>query len=105
MRMLPRWATVDDMGTTQLSKTYKIARFDIDESTPTVTCILLRAWMLWRFQQHGFGDRDRFKRKWWAAEADALKLDIGRLGIGARSTGSAEADAFIKELIPAVLND
>eukprot|EP00959_Pyramimonas_sp_CCMP1952_P097751 2042987-Pyramimonas_sp.AAC.1 len=58
--------------------------------------MVLRAWMINRFQQYGFSDAREDRRAWLRREIDSLLRDIRSLGAHGGGTGSAKADAKIR---------
>ena len=103
LNVLPTWAKDTEMGSNILSRRFRILRFDEQEAHPIVTYIVLRAWMLWRFEQNNFSARTRFRRQWLALQTERLQGDIRSLGVAGGGTGKSEADSFIKQWCPRAL--
>ena len=89
------------MGKTSKSKTVTIATFDAD-GTPTRSYFVLRAWMLWRFTQHGFEAKVAARKAWRRRELAKLAGDIAALQIAGGGTGVRKADICIRKWAPEV---
>ena len=101
MRIRPVWAVEGEMGKTSKSKTVTIATFDAD-GTPTRSYFVLRAWMLWRFTQHGFEAKVAARKAWRRRELAKLAGDIAALQIAGGGTGVRKVDICIRKLAPEV---
>eukprot|EP00973_Karenia_brevis_P017089 2345728-Karenia_brevis.AAC.1 len=103
MRALPRWKGKGNMGIKNMSKRVTLAEFDEDHHNPVLTYLVLRSWMLMRFQWHGFSEQRKCRKKWLQREQEKLKSDILALEASKGSTGSARADMLISQWQPSVL--
>eukprot|EP00959_Pyramimonas_sp_CCMP1952_P414945 8694067-Pyramimonas_sp.AAC.1 len=100
---LPRWK--EEMGENNRSKTITCSQYGEQKPQPRVICYLvLRAWMLWRFQQNGFAAEKASRRAWPAAETQRLRDDIARLAAPSGQTGNLKADRSIGEWAPQALS-
>ena len=93
-------------GCSQKSKTLLIAPHDGPipaAATPTITNIVLRAWMIWRSNFRPFLDAKTARRRWHQSEIDLLRADIIALEAPGGGTGSEVADARIRCWCPAAL--
>ena len=98
MRIQPKWtfpASEGGLGIKFNSKTATLAHYG-DVGAPTRTLLLLRAWMIYRFQQHGFADAKPERRQWLAREVSNLRRDIQNLNVLGGGTGDALADRRIR---------
>ena len=95
-----RWCKPDLLGTKGMSKTLTIKKYDADEQRPERTYLLLRAWMLWRFQQGRFHEGAPFRLKWLCHETERLREDLLGLGVAAGGTGNVEADKLLHKWCP-----
>jgi hypothetical protein len=86
------------------SKTVSCSHFGEDSRTPTLSMIVLEAWMLWRSASQGWKDRKDSRRRWHAAALHQLKERIADLNIAGGGTGHAEADANILLWAPAAIS-
>ena len=85
-----------------MSKTLTILSYDASEEAPTRTFLMLRAWMLWRVQRHGFIGKRVARMRWFAEEERSLKQAIADLQVLGSRTGCAKADAEIAKWMPSV---
>ena len=102
MRIHPRWAVDvpnEGMGTKLKSKNGTLYHYG-DTDKPTQTMLVLRAWMLHRFQCHGFAAWTTGRQKWLARETQKLAHDIEALGCVGGGTGSPLADKRIRAWAP-----
>jgi hypothetical protein len=83
MRIRPRWTGPDHLGSWMTSKTLRPANFGDTRTEPDQILLVLKAWMLHRWQGNGgkFLER-RSRRAAWELERDALAADIERRGGG-----------------------
>ncbi|CAK0898523.1 unnamed protein product, partial [Prorocentrum cordatum] len=83
IKILSTWCKdVDDggMGTRHMSKTLKTKPYDGAADIPVNTYACLRAWMIWRFQQHGFAAAHPSRAEFLASEVASLRKDIEAMG-------------------------
>ena len=106
VRVLTRWTvSAEDggLGTRLKSKSATIAHYDDDGEMPTRTMLVLRAWMLQRFQKGVFAEARLERRRWLEEQRAKLRMDICRLGVPGGGTGSVGADRQIRNWAPEVL--
>ena len=60
------------------------------------TYLVLRAWMLWRFQQESFAEQARCRKTRLAHEIDCLRTGIISFGVLGGGSGHPDADGLIK---------
>lgn len=99
VKVLPMWARSPadgGMGKTRLQHQATVHHYDDDPAKPRITMMVLRSWMIERFQEHGFSDAREDRRAWLRRETDSLLRDIHSLDVPGGGTGSARADAKIK---------
>ena len=102
MRVHPRWTGPQHLGSTLASKTLVPAQFGDTRSEPDQIVLVLKAWMLYRWQGNGGRFLERRSRKEaWERERDALAIDIRKRGGPAAL--HANARAKIHEWAPEVL--
>ena len=103
MRILPRWRVKGELGDKLMSKTATIADYDRDQENPILTYLVLRAWMIYRFQFAEFVDakasRKALLRRW----EHQLMVDIANLGVGNGGTGNKLADDKMRKWAPQCL--
>lgn len=100
----PRWCTEDALGTTQKSKTVTPSSFGDARESPTRAMLVLRSWMLWKFQARNFVNQRASRRNVFKDELARLRADIVKLSSDAApSTGHQDADALIREWAPAAI--
>lgn len=97
--MKTRWATDDELGPKDRSKTLQIKDFDGDSCAdpPEQTYLALRAWMLHRVQQGNWHSRNKERHRWFQRELADLKCDIQKYPL---STATAKA---LREWTPQVV--
>ena len=101
IRIHDRWCTPSEMQRVpQMSNAQQVIKFDSDRNNPIITQVVLRSWMIWRFQQHGFSARTAFRANWLAQETQSLKEDIAAFGIHGGGTGCEKADDLIRRWVP-----
>ncbi len=103
IRIVPRWATTSEMGATSMSRTAVIKHYDEDETRPTRTFLVLRAWMIHRAQLHSWSRAKPSRQLWLDRECACLRTDIEDLSVDGGGTGSVQADALIRQWAPSVL--
>ena len=104
VRMLPRWRCAEEMGCKNASKAVTCAHFGENKLEPIVRSFLvLRAWMISRFQLEGFHERKRTRQIWLAQQIVELRNSIADLDAPGGGTGCAAADAKIKQWAPMCL--
>ena len=102
MRGRPRWTGPLHLGSTLASKTLVPAQVGDTRSEPDQIVLVLKAWMLYRWQGNGGRFLERRSRKEaWERERDALAIDIRKRGGPAAL--HANARAKIHEWAPEVL--
>jgi hypothetical protein len=81
MRIQPRWTGPNHLGSRMTSKTLRPAHFGDTRTEPDQILLVLKAWMLHRWQGNGgkFLER-RSRRVAWELERDALATDIESRG-------------------------
>ena len=104
IKVLPRWAVNEHMGVTNLSKTLQVRRLDDCSEKPVRTYLVLRAWMLWRFQQGNFAEHAHCRKAWLAHEIDCLRKGIISLGVLGGGSGHPDADGLIKTWVPQAMS-
>ena len=102
MRVHPRWTGPLHLGSTLALKTLVPAHFGDTRSEPDQIVLVLKAWMLYRWQGNGGRFLERRSRKEaWERERDALAIDIRKRGGPAALHANARAN--IHEWAPEVL--
>ena len=83
--MKTRWATNDELGPKDRSKTLQIKDFDGESCAdpPEQTYLALRAWMLSRVQQGNWHSRNKERHRWFQQELADLKCDIQKSSLSA----------------------
>ena len=105
VRILHRWACSTGeggMGTKEKSKDATIHHYDDAGTGTTRTLLVLRAWMISRFQKHGFADARDERKLWLARQTCKLAADIRAMSVEGGGTGSARADKLIQSWAPGV---
>ena len=91
------------LGVVEKSKAITVLRHDSDREDPSVTIILLRAWVIWRMRRaRGFVGGHPARGKFVAREIAALRKLVAGLGNDGR-TGSSDGDRQLAEWCPDVL--
>jgi len=103
VKVLPRWCKIEELGTTQMSKTVTIKHYDDDEENPILSLLVLRAWMIHRFQVRGFANAKPSRQSLLQRWVHELRVDIINLGIEGGGTGSDAANTKIREWAPQAL--
>ena len=106
VKVLPQWAkdpTDGGMGLSNLQKQAQPNQYDADASDPKRTRMVLHAWMLKRFQDHGFANARAARLSWLATEKAKLSLSIRSLDVVGGGTGHAKADRVIRAWLPEAL--
>ena len=102
MSVRHKWTGPLHLGSTLASKTLVPAQFGDTRSEPDQLVLVLKAWMLYRWQGNGGRFLERRSRKEaWERERDALAIDIRKRGGPAAL--HANARATIHEWAPEVL--
>eukprot|EP00973_Karenia_brevis_P054260 7538305-Karenia_brevis.AAC.1 len=75
-----------------MSKTIRTAEYDgVDVEDPSLSYMILRAWMLYRVKRHGFADKKSARRKWYATELANLRSDIAESDIPDEKSAAASS--------------
>ena len=102
MIVLQKWKGPLHLGSTLASKTLVPAQFGDTRSEPDQIVLVLKAWMLYRWQGNGGRFLERRSRKEaWERERDALAIDIRKRGGPAALHANARAQ--LHEWAPEVL--
>ena len=99
VKILPRWARAASdggMGLSSLQKQATIQHYDTDISDPKRTILVLQAWMIKRFQEHGFATSRCERQLWLGRMKSKLSLGIQVLAVIGGGTGSVQADRCIR---------
>jgi len=99
IRIAKTW--LEELGKKNASKNAVFADFDDVPSTPVRSYIVLRAWMLGRFQEGGFHTKKKSRVKFLARETSKLRDDIAKLAVPGGGTGNDFADKKIRRWFPA----
>lgn len=103
IRVLPRWAKDGEMGKKDQSKNARFDEHADDPENPVKCYMVLRAWMIQRFQAHHFHEARTCRKKTLAKFVADLRRDITDLGVAGGGTGNAKADAKIRLWAPDAL--
>ena len=92
------------MGSVGRSKTLTLSHCGEPRSDPTISLLLLRAWMLWRVNHKGWVVADRGRQRPFAEEAVRLEKQIKALSRKGQLLGHPKADALLKSWVPGIAN-
>ena len=102
MRIQQRWTGPDHLGPTLVSKTLVPSHYGDSRSEPDQIVLVLKAWMLYRWQGNGGRFLQRRSRlEAWARERDALARNISERG--GRGSLHPKAPEQIQLWAPSVL--
>ena len=98
INICPRWTKEGELGTKFMSKTILCSSYGEDKATPRViSYLVLRAWMLYRFQWFDFHMKRSVRRRWLAEETAKLRAHIEALAHPSGGTGCKCADRAIRK--------
>ena len=100
IRILPRWQKAGEMGPVPQCKNARFQDYGETPENPTRSYLVLRAWMIQRFQQDGFHLIHSCRAKFLAYETRSLRAAIEDLGVPGGGTGNDNADAKIRLWAP-----
>ena len=84
----------------QMSKTLTPRHYSETRESPIRSFLLLRAWMLWRFAQHGWAMAERGRHRQYDEDFAELLREIRKLGYADRLLGNAEANKLLQLWVP-----
>ena len=90
------------MGRKARARQVTISHHD-DTDSPEKSELVLRAWMLHRFEMGGFAEEKEERKHWVAKELEALRMAIVSLQVVGGGTGSAATDRLIEKWAPRAL--
>ncbi|CAK0874446.1 unnamed protein product [Prorocentrum cordatum] len=97
-RIAPRWRKPGEMGTKGAHKTATCHHYGEDKDSPRpITNLVLRAWTVWRIQQHGFHTKNPCRLRWIADQMAQLRRGVAALAHPSGRTGSPKADGLIQK--------
>ena len=84
----------------QMSKTLTPRHYGETRDSPIRSFLLLRAWMLWRFAQHGWAMAERGRHRQYDEDFAELLGEIRKLAYADRFLGNAEANKVLQLWVP-----
>ena len=84
----------------QMSRTLTPTHYGETRESPTRSLLLLRAWMLYRFAQHGWAMAERGRKRQYEEDSAELLREIRELGCADRLLGNAAANKLLQSWLP-----
>ena len=84
----------------QMSRTLTPTHYGETGESPTRSLLLLRAWMLYRFAQHGWAMAERGRKRQYEEDSAELLREIRELGCADRLLGNAAAIKLLQSWVP-----
>ena len=104
VRVVSRWCTTGDLGTSDMSKALPPVRFGATKEHPGACLLSLRAWMIWKSKHNGFCNGRSCRRRLFRQAVDDLRRDIHDCDpAGLMTTGNEAADILISQWAPEAL--